>query len=178
MTITRAPIVLGATALGLAATLGFNTHHAGATATAAGAATPATTTTSTSSSSKRRTSTSSSSSSSSSSSKATTSTSATKTATGDAIGTQYGNVQLKVTVANGKITRIEALQLPSNDPKSQQIGAYAEPLLTQSALSKQDGTVDAVSGATYTSNGYAAALQSALDKAGFRAATSSSSAAA
>ena len=96
-----------------------------------------------------------------------------RTATGDAVGTQYGNVQLKVTVKGGRITNIEALQLPSNDPKSQQIGAYAEPLLTQSALSRQDGTVDAVSGATYTSNGYAAALQSALDKAGFKAATSS-----
>lgn len=97
--------------------------------------------------------------------------SAIKAATSDAIGTQYGNVQLKVTVTNGKITRIEALQLPSNDPKSQEIGAYAEPLLTKSALSKQDGTVDAVSGATDTSNGYAAALQSALDKATSTSAT-------
>jgi uncharacterized protein with FMN-binding domain len=147
MTITRAPIVLGATALGLAATLGFNTHHTGSTATAAAAATPATT-----------------------------SGSRTKTATSDAIGTQYGNVQLKVTVANGKITKIEALQLPSNDPKSQEIGSYAEPLLTQSALSRQDGTVDAVSGATYTSDGYASALQSALDKAGFKAASTNSAA--
>jgi uncharacterized protein with FMN-binding domain len=160
MTITRAPIVLGATALGLAATLGFNTHHAGSTATAAVAATPASTSGSASTSS---------------SSKSTTSSSI-KTATSDAIGTQYGNVQLKVTVANGKITKIEALQLPSNDPKSQEIGSYAEPLLTQSALSKQDGTVDAVSGATYTSDGYASALQSALDKADFKAASTNSAA--
>lgn len=157
MTVTRAPIVLGATALGLAATLGFNTHHAATTATAAVAAAPAT-------ASKRTTTTRSPSS------------PTTRTATGDAVGTQYGNVQLKVTVKGGRITNIEALQLPSNDPKSQQIGAYAEPLLTQSALSRQDGTVDAVSGATYTSNGYAAALQSALDKAGFKAATTSSGA--
>lgn len=157
MTVTRAPIVLGATALGLAATLGFNTHHAATTATAAVAAAPAT-------ASKRTTTTRSPSS------------PTTRTATGDAVGTQYGNVQLKVTVKGGRITNIEALQLPSNDPKSQQIGAYAEPLLTQSALSRQDGTVDAVSGATYTSNGYAAALQSALDKAGFKAAATSSGA--
>jgi uncharacterized protein with FMN-binding domain len=174
MTITRAPIVLGATALGLAATLGFTTHHAGSTATAAVAAAPASTSGSSSASSPA---TSSSASSKTSASSSTTATSSTKTATGDAIATQYGNVQLKVTVAGGKITKIEALQLPSNDPKSQEIGAYAEPLLTQSALSKQDGTVDAVSGATYTTNGYASALQSALDKAGFTAATSSSSSA-
>jgi uncharacterized protein with FMN-binding domain len=163
MTITRAPIVLGATALGLAATLGFNTHHTGSTATAAVAATPATTSGSASSSS-------------SSSSPNSATSSSTKTATSDAVATQYGNVQLKVTVANGKITKIEALQLPSNDPKSQEIGSYAEPLLTQSALSKQDGTVDAVSGATYTSDGYASALQSALDKAGFKAASTNSAA--
>jgi uncharacterized protein with FMN-binding domain len=169
MTVTRAPIVLGATALGLAATLGFNTHHTATTATAAVTAAPATT-------SARRTATARSSSSSSSTTRTRTAT--TRTATGDAVGTQYGNVQLKVTVKGGRVTNIEALQLPSNDPKSQQIGAYAEPLLTQSALSRQDGTVDAVSGATYTSNGYAAALQSALDKAGFTAATSSSGAAA
>jgi uncharacterized protein with FMN-binding domain len=162
MTIPRAPIVLGATALGLAATLGFNTHHA-QSATPATASAPVASTTGTSGSSSTSTRSSSSSSSSSSS--------ATKTAIGDAIGTQYGNVQLKVTVANGKITKIEALQLPSNDPKSQEIGSYAEPLLTQSALSKQDATVDVVSGATYTSSGYQSALQSALDNAGFTAAT-------
>src|SRR4051794_9904124 len=131
MTITRAPIVLGATALGLAATLGFNTHHAQSSSTTATPTTAAVAATSSASSS-------------TSSSKTSTSSSTTKTATSDAIGTQYGNVQLKVTVANGKITKIEALQLPSNDPKSQEIGSYAEPLLTQSALSKQDGTVDAV----------------------------------
>ena len=169
MTITRAPIVLGATALGLAATLGFNARHAESATTAATATAAAAPATSTSSSGSPSTSPSTSGSASSSSS------TATKTVTSDAVGTQYGNVQLKVTVASGKITKIEALQLPSNDPKSQEIGSYAEPLLTQSALSKQDGTVDAVSGATYTSTGYASALQSALDKAGFTAATSSAS---
>jgi uncharacterized protein with FMN-binding domain len=59
------------------------------------------------------------------------------------------------------------------EPKSSQISSYAEPLLRQSALSKQSATIDAVSGATYTSDGYATALQSALDKAGFQSATTS-----
>jgi uncharacterized protein with FMN-binding domain len=165
MTITRAPIVLGATALGLAATLGFNARHAESATTAATATAAAAPATSTSTSGSASTSPSSSASASSSSS------TATKTVTSDAVGTQYGNVQLKVTIANGKITKIEALQLPSNDPKSQQIGSYAEPLLQRSALTKQNGTVDGVSGATYTSNGYQTALQSALDKAGFKAAS-------
>jgi uncharacterized protein with FMN-binding domain len=81
-----------------------------------------------------------------------------------------------VTVAGGKITDVQAIQLPSSDPKSAQISSYAEPQLRQSALTKQSGSIDAVSGATYTSNGYQSALQSALDQAGFQASTSSTSA--
>jgi uncharacterized protein with FMN-binding domain len=142
----RAPVVLAATAAGLAATLGFTPHSNAPTATAAVSATPST---------------------SSSSSSA-------KTATGDAISTQYGNVQLKVTIAGGKITKIEPVQLPSGDPKSSQISSYAEPQLAQSALTAQSASIDAVSGATYTSEGYKTALQSALDNAGFQASTASS----
>jgi uncharacterized protein with FMN-binding domain len=78
-------------------------------------------------------------------------------------------VQLRVTISGGKITKIVPVQLPQSDPRSQSISSYAEPLLRRSALSKQNGDVDAVSGATYTSDGYKTALQSALDKAGFRA---------
>jgi uncharacterized protein with FMN-binding domain len=91
---------------------------------------------------------------------------ASKTVTSDPVSTQYGDVQLKVTVAGGKITKIEPVQLPSNDPKSVEIAGYAEPLLRQSALARQSADIDVVSGATYTSEGYKAALQSALDQAG------------
>jgi uncharacterized protein with FMN-binding domain len=80
-----------------------------------------------------------------------------------------------VTISGGKITKIEALQLPADDPKSTDISTYAEPQLRQSALAAQSAkNVQAVSGATYTSDGYKTALQSALDKAGFVASTSSS----
>jgi uncharacterized protein with FMN-binding domain len=151
----RAPTVLAATAAGLAATLGFSAHSKAPTTTATATTTTAAPAKSSSSSSSA----------------------AAKTATSDAVSTQYGNVQLKVTIAAGKITKIEAVQLPSNDPKSMQIGSYAEPLLRQSALTNQNGQVDAVSGATYTSAGYQTALQSALDKAGFQASVSSTSSA-
>jgi uncharacterized protein with FMN-binding domain len=96
----------------------------------------------------------------------------TRSVTGDAVATQYGDVQLAVTISSGRITRIEPVQLPSDEPKSVAISSYAEPLLRQSALAKQSGAVDTVSGATYTSDGYQTALQSALDKAGFHAVTS------
>jgi hypothetical protein len=51
-----------------------------------------------------------------------------------------------------------------------EISSFAEPLLRQSALTKQSAAIDAVSGATFTSASYEASLQSALDKAGFKAA--------
>jgi uncharacterized protein with FMN-binding domain len=145
----RAPIVLVATAAGLGATLGFAPHTRAPAAVATTTAAPATPSSSTRSSSS----------------------STTTTVTGDAAPNQYGNVQLKVTIAGGKITKIEPVQLPSSDPKSSEISTYAEPLLRQSALTKQSANVDAVSGATYTSDSYKTALQSALDKAGFPAST-------
>jgi uncharacterized protein with FMN-binding domain len=135
----RAPIILTATAAGFAATLGFHAHSP----EVATAVTPTRTATPT----------------------ATASASASKTVTSDAVGTRYGNVQLKVTIAGGKITDITPVQLPQMDPKSYAISSYAAPLLRQSALAKQSADIDIVSGATYTSEGYKAALQSALDKA-------------
>jgi uncharacterized protein with FMN-binding domain len=85
---------------------------------------------------------------------------------------------LKVTISGGKITKVEPVQLPSGDSKSSEISSYAEPLLRQSALTKQSANIDAVSGATYTSNGYKTALQAALDTAGFQGSTSGSTASA
>lgn len=161
----RAPIVLAATAAGLGATLGYSPHSKAPAASAVATATQSTTSSSSSGAAKT-----------SSSSKSTTS--STKTATGQAVSTRYGPVQLKVTVSAGKITKVEAVQLPANDPKSVQINSFAEPILRQSALSAQSANVDVVSGATYTSDGYRTALQSALDAAGFQAASASSTASA
>jgi uncharacterized protein with FMN-binding domain len=159
----RAPIVLAATAAGLGATLGFSAHSQLPTTAAVTTAAPS----SSSSSSSKTT---------SSSKTSTSASSSTKTVTGSAVSTRYGPVQLKVTVSGGKITKVEAVQLPSSDPKSAQISSYAGPMLQQSALSKQSASIDAVSGATYTSDGYKTALQSALDNAGLQASASSSSA--
>ena len=92
------------------------------------------------------------------------------TATGAPITTQFGTTQVQATIKNGKITAIKTLQSPANEPQSQQISSQAIPILQQSALTKQSADIDTVSGATYTSKSYAASLQSALDKAGFKAA--------
>ena len=161
----RSPIVIGATIAGTAGVLAFHPHSA---AVPSAAATNKTATTAAAASTATKT-TSSSSSSSSSTAKA-----VSGTATGNAIATQYGNAQVRVTVTNGKVVKIEALQLQGNDPRSLQISSSAEPILQQEALAKQTADVDAVSGATFTSASYTQSLQSALDKLGFKTATRAS----
>ena len=75
-----------------------------------------------------------------------------------------------MTVRNGKIVSITAIELQGDDPRSQMISSSAEPILRQEALSAQSAAIDSVSGATYTSASYDQSLQSALDKLGFKAA--------
>ncbi|MFE4576462.1 FMN-binding protein [Streptomyces chartreusis] len=86
------------------------------------------------------------------------------TVTGEAAQTQYGAVQVRLTVSNGKITRAEAVQAPKGG-QSDQITANAVPKLNQAVVAAQGADIDAVSGATYTSAGYKESLQSAIDKA-------------
>src|SRR4051794_15766007 len=149
----RAPIVIGSTVFGTAAVLSLHAHPATVpTATASSKSTQTTTTPTTTTPS-------------SGSSGA----SGSGTALGDVMQTRYGPAQVRVTVSAGKITKVEAVQLQSGDPKSAEISSYAEPILQQSVLSKQTAAVDTVSGATYTSLSYEGSLQSALDKLGFKA---------
>ncbi|WP_371658743.1 FMN-binding protein [Streptomyces sp. NBC_00280] len=93
------------------------------------------------------------------------------TFTGDTVQTQYGPVQVRVTVSGGKITKAEAVQQPKGG-QSDQISGNAIPKLNKEAVTAGlDGSIDAVSGASYTSAGYGKSLQSALDKASAGAAT-------
>ncbi|MFE2420175.1 FMN-binding protein [Streptomyces hokutonensis] len=93
-------------------------------------------------------------------------TTGTKTVTGDTVQTRWGPVQVKITVKNGKITDVTAVQYPSDNPRDQEINSYALPQLKSEALAAQSAKIDTVSGATYTSDGYRQSLQSALDSAG------------
>lgn len=92
--------------------------------------------------------------------------SASGTFAGDTTQTQYGPVQVQITVANGKITDVTALQLTDQGGRSVQISAQAAPILRQEALQAQSAKIQSVSGATFTSEGYTTSLQSAIDKAG------------
>jgi uncharacterized protein with FMN-binding domain len=87
------------------------------------------------------------------------------TTTGQTINTQYGPVQVRITETAGRLTNVAAIQLPSGDSRSSEIAAHAAPILRSEALRANSAHIDVVSGATYTSDGYAQSLQSALDVA-------------
>ncbi len=89
----------------------------------------------------------------------------TRTLTGSVAQTQYGPVQVRVTVSGGKITGAEAVRAPRGG-QSDQVTADAVPKLNRAAVAAGSADIDAVSGATYTSAGYKQSLQSALDQAG------------
>lgn len=88
-----------------------------------------------------------------------------KTVTGPVVQTRWGPVQVQLTVSGGKVTAVEVLQYPSGG-RSDQINAYALPILVSETMKAQSAKIDMVSGATYTSTGYLQSLQSALDQAG------------
>jgi uncharacterized protein with FMN-binding domain len=85
---------------------------------------------------------------------------------GAAESTEYGPVQVSAVVSGGKLTNVNVLQVPDRGGYEQQIVEIALPELKSEALSKQSANIDIVSGATYTSEGYAQSLQSALKQAG------------
>jgi uncharacterized protein with FMN-binding domain len=88
----------------------------------------------------------------------------TETLTGAVYSSRYGNTQVQVTITNGQITSVTALQLPTGG-RSGQISQFVGPILSSEALAAQSANIDIVSGATYTSEAYAQSLQSALDQA-------------
>ena len=126
---------------------------------------PSTTQTSTTASGSSSTGTSSSSTAPSTSSTAKSSTYS-GTVTGASADTRYGPVQVKVTLASGKITAVDVVEVPDSSGRDQEINSQAVPELVSETLQAQNSQIDMISGATYTSDGYVTSLQSALDQAG------------
>ena len=90
----------------------------------------------------------------------------TRTVTGTTASTRWGPVQVRLTLAGRTITAVDVIQYPDGNGRDQEINSYALPTLVQETLSAQSATIDMVSGATVTSDGYLTSLQSALDQAG------------
>ncbi|WP_426513799.1 FMN-binding protein [Dactylosporangium sp. McL0621] len=88
-----------------------------------------------------------------------------KTYQGSVASTRWGDVQVSITVADGKITAVSVPVYPNSNGKDKQINARALPILTRETISAQSADIDTVSGATVTSDGYIESLQAALDAA-------------
>ena len=86
------------------------------------------------------------------------------TITGKVASTVYGPVQIQLVVKNSKIVKVAVLEQPTNTIHDIQIGEFAFPRLISETLAAQNAKIDAVSGASYTSAGYIASLQSAVDR--------------
>jgi len=86
------------------------------------------------------------------------------TFTGPTVNVNYGNVQVQITVKDGKITDATALQAPSG--RNDRWTNMALPILKKQTLAAQSASIQGASGASYTSYGWYTSLQGALAKAG------------
>jgi uncharacterized protein with FMN-binding domain len=167
----RAPIVIAATAAGLAGVLSFHTKSAGLTvggalgasaarssptsSVAAGSppgtnppgASPPTTSSAPGSS--------------------TSSSSSTRRATGAQVNYNYGVLSVSVTARGKTITNVGIASLDDGGNfRSQSIDQQSIPILEQQVLQAQSANIQGVSGASYTSAGFVQSLQAALTKLG------------
>lgn len=99
-----------------------------------------------------------------SSTAATSSKSINGTFTGPSVFVNYGNVQVKITVVNGRITDAVAVVAPSG--RNDRWTNMAVPILKQQTLKAQSANIQGASGASYTSYGWYTSLQGALAQAG------------
>jgi uncharacterized protein with FMN-binding domain len=76
----------------------------------------------------------------------------------------YGTIQVSIKVTGGKIVAADATYPTANDSGTINPPAIAQ--LKEATLQAQSAEVDAVSGATFTSESYVKSLQAALDEAG------------
>lgn len=94
--------------------------------------------------------------------------SGTHSAVGTLYSYGYGEVSVKVTVSGSKITGAAVAKLRTADQYSQSIAQQAIPILRNEVMKAQTARIQSLSGATYTSEAYAASIQSALDKLGVK----------
>jgi uncharacterized protein with FMN-binding domain len=85
---------------------------------------------------------------------------------GPVVPTQFGDIQVRVILDNGRITDIQPLQMPFDRQHSQEITQAVTPMLHDEVLRAQSAQIDLISGATYTSDAYQQSLQAALAQIG------------
>lgn len=93
--------------------------------------------------------------------------SSTRSATGPEVNYSWGILSVKVTVSGKKITNVAIATLDDGgNPRSQMIDQQSIPMLEQETLQAQSSSIQGVSGASYTSQGFVQSLQSALQSLG------------
>ena len=188
----RTPIVLAGTVVGLAGVLGFHTSPAklnlgtiNSTPTTVGSTTtsptttsappPTSTTNATTSANANPTTTTQRPSTTTTVRPSTTTTtpptttvpSSTRTATGPLVNYYFGQLSVSVSATGKKITKVTIATLSDGgNYRSQSIDQQSIPMLEQQALQAQSAQIQGVSGASYTSAGFAQSLQGALTQLG------------
>lgn len=87
------------------------------------------------------------------------------TYTGSQADAQWGFVQVKAVISQGKITDVQFLEYPADRSRSRYINYIADPELTSEAISAQSAQVDIISGATDSSEAFMQSLANALSQA-------------
>ena len=91
----------------------------------------------------------------------------TRTATGPQVNYYFGTLSVSVTATGKKITKVTIATLDDGgNSRSQSIDQQSIPMLEQQALQAQSAQIQGVSGASYTSAGFAQSLQGALKQLG------------
>ena len=89
--------------------------------------------------------------------------SASRSATGPVVNYYYGQLSVKVSASGTKITAITIATLSyGGNPYSAYVDHAALPMLQREAMAAQSANIQGVSGASYTSAGFAQSLQGAL----------------
>jgi uncharacterized protein with FMN-binding domain len=74
-------------------------------------------------------------------------------------------VQVRAVLNGSRLVDVVAVHLTDSSGRSVSISDRAAPVLRREALAAGSAKIDAVSGASYTSEGYIQSLQAALDAA-------------
>lgn len=90
------------------------------------------------------------------------------TATGTTQQYGFGELSARVTISGGRITGVTVPLLRTAEQYSQQLADQVIPMLRREVLAAQSARIQAVSGATYTSEAYALSVQAALDQVHFK----------
>lgn len=87
------------------------------------------------------------------------------TYTGSQADAQWGFIQVKAVISQGKITDVQFLEFPADRSRSRYINNIADPELTNEAIAAQSAQVDIITGATDSSEAFMQSLADALSQA-------------